>query len=412
MAILWSMSCEFFLLLSQTIVKTIVFIVSAQASYAANIVVTSNLDNGVSCTLRDAITSINNGSVFMGDCVDATSDGLGVEDKITFDLGTDQRVIFIENSELNITKGVRITGSEVGGVEISARGSRFRVINIAADTAVTLDQISVSNGEGGDGGCINISSGASLAFLNGAIERCVALGGADGGGVNVTGGTLVLENSLVRDNVSLSGGGGISALNGSTLEIINSTISGNEATDANVGGGVLVGNSNATFSNVTIANNITFMDSPFGPEPGGDGGGLAAFGATTVRLVNSIIANSVEASDCLAIAPATIVSDSSSIIESGSCSGDANLARSVNPRLRSLRSLDGKLATHLPVRSSPAVNSGDNATCEEKDQNGSDRPRTDENPCDVGAVELEFDSSPDLFIVIPAENGNKAVIAL
>ena len=52
-----------------------------QAAQAANIEVTSNLDDGSNCTLREALTTVNAGADQLNGCV-ITGDALGTNDTI------------------------------------------------------------------------------------------------------------------------------------------------------------------------------------------------------------------------------------------------------------------------------------------------------------------------------------------
>lgn len=384
-------------------------------SYAATISVNSHLDDGSFCTLRDAITSINNGTVFTAGCVDSTSDGLGLDDKIIFDLPNSQRQILLENGELQINKSIIISGSETSAVTVRAAttsGNRFRLFNIDSGSQVTLERLNMQYGliNNDHGGCIKVSNGASLALVFSTVENCNT--NNLGGGVHVDQGTLVVKNSLIRNNQA-NGGGGVSAGDGSNLEIRNSTISGNESPNANVGGGIYVNDSSAAFYNITIANNTTYEDSAFGDECCGIGGGLFASGSSMVNILNSIIADSdARASDCNISGQATITSDSSSIIESGNCTQANTLARKVDPGLFPLRSIENALAAHSLAANARARDSGDNASCEGIDQNGSIRSLNNPDPCDVGAIEAKFNPNDDSFFVIPMKEGGRVIFNL
>jgi hypothetical protein len=70
-----------------------------------------------------------------------------------------------------------------------------------------------------------------------------------------------------------------------------------------------------------------------------------------------------------------------------------------NPILGPLTNNGGTTETHLPQEGSPAIDNGDNATCEETDQRGELRPADSDGDgtavCDIGAVELAADNDVD-----------------
>ena len=75
-----------------------------------------------------------------------------------------------------------------------------------------------------------------------------------GGGVSITGGNLILKNSIIRNNAAL-GGGGLYLDYGSYTEINNCTINGNSASTWN-GGGITV-RSDLILTNSTVAFNTS-----------------------------------------------------------------------------------------------------------------------------------------------------------
>ena len=161
----------------------------------------------------------------------------------------------------------------------------FRLFQIDAGADVTIDGLTITNGNVGSdsgGGIYNLGtltvsnstiSGNSAALYGGGIFNSSFGGSA----------TLTVSNSTLSGN-SASNGGGIYNNNG-TLTITNSTLSGNSASDT--GGGIfndafLGGSATLTITNSTLSGN----------SASGGGGGIenaASRGSATVRVSNSTL---------------------------------------------------------------------------------------------------------------------------
>jgi hypothetical protein len=158
------------------------------------------------------------------------------------------------------------------------------VINNASGESITIDANHLSR-------IFKISSGktATIKGLN-IINGQPALTEAGGGIFNE--GTLNLINSTVSGNSTRSnnGGGGIYSFGG-TLNLINSTVSGNSAHTH--GGGIFPAGATVTIINSTITNNHADSDNSApgltDDVGGGIGGGIYA-GGSTVTVHNSIVA--------------------------------------------------------------------------------------------------------------------------
>ena len=122
---------------------------------------------------------------------------------------------------------------------ISARGA-FRVMSVAAAATVVLNGLAITDGNAGPngygGGVLN-SGTLTLAGTAVAHNRAGA-----GGGVDNSGGSLVVTGSRIQDNSAryFGGGGvqngGLQNLPGSVL-VVSSTITGDRF--GNEGGGIL-----------------------------------------------------------------------------------------------------------------------------------------------------------------------------
>ena len=214
----------------------------AAAGQAVAISVTTTNDGGAG-SLRQAIADASSG------------------DTITFSLPAGS-VISLTSGTLSINKNLTINGPGANQLTITRADSEsgiFVIFRIAGGN-VTLSGVTITNG---------------------SSKTC---GTGTGGGIVITGGTLTLANSTISGNTAGDQwrgnlqqwqhgehhqqhnlgqlrrvqGGGIYSDSSSTVNIINSTISGNSA--VYYGGGIL-NDGSLTVTNSTIAGNFC----PMGP---------------------------------------------------------------------------------------------------------------------------------------------------
>lgn len=303
--------------------------------------------------------------------------------------------------------------------------------------AVTLSDVHVLNNySGGDGGGI-YDPAAPLSIENSIISGNIS-GTGNGGGIygegaltirtttigamvtdsNYTGNsaenggglfetgfhTSTIEQSAINGNSAISGGG----MAGRRLVedvITNTTIAGNTAEDT--GGGITT-NGRVTLVNDTVADNTVGSDSE------GGGAGLNSFatgggGQYNFTLVNTILANNTVSTTPATLANCggtgssqTFVSDGHNLEDGDTCGfAAAGDLPNTDPLLQPLAMNGGLSETMALPMASPAVDTGDNASCPNNDQRDSLRP-ADGNMdgtfiCDIGAFEL-FTPYADLHI--------------
>jgi CSLREA domain-containing protein len=269
-------------------------------------------------------------------------------------------------------------------------GLKTRVLRAAgAGAAVTTSRVSgvtVRNGTGlssapsGTGGAILLAGGI-LELTNVTVSGSTASTGA---GIAVTSGTLRMVGSTVAGNQagnSTGGGigGGISVGSGaSSAELSNSTVSGNSALGGRgpSGGGIFAYGS-LTLNNVTIAGNESV-----------DGGGLnhsSISGQTSTDVIrNTIIAGNTGGA-CGGFQPTIdAFQGDHDLDDDGTCGFTAPSDRpNANPLLGALQNNGGPTDTRALGTGSPAIDTGDPATCLAADQRGTARLGT----CDIGAFE-------------------------
>ncbi len=337
------------------------------STQAATITVTSSLDDGTDCTLREAIANANSDTDNGANGCDA---GSGV-DTIVFDSSLSGSTITLGGTQLDITTDLSIDGdpNSTGApdIEINANGSsRVLLVNAAN---VSLNGLTVAGGSASNGGGIRIIDYASVSLSNSTVSGNTA--NTNGGGILALSSALVsLSNSTVSGNIATNGNGGGIALYGASVSLDNSTVSGNSA---DIGGGISAkSSSSVSLSNSTVSGNSAV-----------NGGGIYAEYFTAVSLSNSVIANST-GGDCSEYASiGGFASNINNHFEDSSCDGIAT----GNPQLGPLRNNGGPTLTHLPLTGSPLINAGDNAAASglSTDQRGLERFIN--LTVDIGAVE-------------------------
>ncbi len=309
--------------------------------------------------------------------------------------------------------GIYVVG--VGGLPFE---NDYRGVLTLNDTSIT------QNVSTGDGGGVYVG-GDGTAFIN----RTTVSGNSatSGGGISfdigycIFGSSLSLTDSTIAQNVATSSGGGLymrgSSCNGaenarisrSTISgnsaaegggiystyqatgIANSTVSGNTATTAS-GGAIVAGNGTTRLNNVTVASNSSAT-----------GGAVKVIPFADLFLSNTIIANSTGSSPANCAAGRVIL-DSGHNLEFPGTTCALNLAsdRHADPLLAPLADNGGPTRTHALLSGSPAIDAGNDATCESGgDQRGA--PRRVGAHCDIGSFEL---GSPPAITTHPV---NRAV---
>lgn len=208
----------------------------------------------------------------------------------------------------------------------------------------------------------NTSVGGGAIHKNGlsqpTIDRCTFLKNSttgNGGGVSLTSASFAqVSNCAFYGNTSAGTGGGAIHVSGvgSTSTIVNCVLSGNKATIAGLGGGVLVTSGSTQILNCTIAGNAAGAVNL--------GGALAKLNGASCAVRNSIlwgnVGNQIQS-------PGDPVIDVQYSIVQGGFAGLANL--SLDPLLVDVAGPDGVVGTlddDLRVFGfSPAIDSGSNA---------------------------------------------------
>src|SRR5205809_3571627 len=118
-----------------------------------------------------------------------------------------------------------------------------RVVEVAS-TGVTIDGVVLTGGAAKNGAGVLVRAGAALELLNSTLAANAATD--QGGGIDNQG-TVTVTGSTIVDNTALKKGGGLN--NAGTAQLTNTTVHGNSSS---AGGGVIsTGTAHLAFVTVT-----------------------------------------------------------------------------------------------------------------------------------------------------------------
>lgn len=301
--------------------------------------------------------------------------------------------------ELDLFRGIELIGAGPTLTIIDANqiDRVFLITDKGTNELVTVKNMTIMNGNVNNGGSgIFISNNASVL-----LENVVIKDNTNGSGIAVSGSTVTIKNSLIKNNYGAAGAGGLMTTAGATVHVINTTISGNTS-DAQGGGVYIISDTDVvTFDFVTIANNMSNFD-----DNGIDhGGGIFSNANASVTISHTIIANNEAkgaaiSEDCTA----SLISSGYNIIGvlAFTCDISGNMTgvqTDVDPLLGSLQVNGLGSETHALLANSPAIDTGATDGCKDyatvdldQDQRGANR-NADGNgngavACDIGAFEV------------------------
>ncbi|MCZ6733432.1 MAG: CSLREA domain-containing protein [Gammaproteobacteria bacterium] len=280
--------------------------------------------------------------------------------------------------DLDITQDVNINGMGANSTIIDG-GDIDRVFHVAPSGGVTvmISDLAIRDGNisGASGG--GIHNGGTLDLRDIALSSNVS--DVNGGAIlNLV--TLTITNSTINGNTASGDGGGI--FNSGNLTLKNSTVTSNTANDE--GGGILNSSSGTfTFNNDTISHNVAAINR---------GGGISNSGTATLR--NTIVANNT-GNNCSGTGTITFSGNNLDSADTCGFTGAGDITNQ-NPLLGNLASNGGPTQTRALSMASPAIDAGNNGTCEMTDQRGVARPSPVGGVCDIGA--FEFTPGVDLAL--------------
>jgi CSLREA domain-containing protein len=222
-------------------------------------------------TLREAVQAANTNQVVN----EAPAGSSTQTDSIQFDPSLTGGTITLGGTQLTISQGLDIHGLGPDRLTISANNAS-RIFNITgASTAVTVDGMRLTSGNASNGGGINTAG--RLTLSEAIIENCQSISYA---AAIYNTGQLSLRSVTLRSNTTTgSSGGTVYDGSGSSLLVINSTVSGNLGA---MGLGIMHQGAALTVINSTISGNTTTSN----------GGGLWVYSGTATIVQSTITGNS------------------------------------------------------------------------------------------------------------------------
>ena len=295
------------------------------------------------------------------------------------------------NYTISLTQNINLTASSIGidnintDVTLRLDGNNFTVdgqditllrpFELDANTTATFQNITIIGGNAASIGA-GILNGGTLIVNNSTIRNNSV--GEDGGGIfNRNNGMLTINNSTIHNNSAGEDGGGID--NRGTLTINNSTVHNNTA---GVDGGGIINRGTLAINNSTIEGNSSAS------------GATGVFNGGTLMISNTIIDNAIAGNDCLAGSNYNLLSNVGSTC--GLIDGvDGNIIGQA-PLLATLQDNGGSTFTQALLPGSPAINAGDPAyPTTGYDQRGVGFDRVTNGRLDIGAYE-----TPNLYYTI------------
>jgi hypothetical protein len=268
----------------------------------------------------------------------------------------------------------------LGGAVYSRGGVEIAGGSIHGNSAVSGEFLA-------NGGGVFTSGDLTTKYTSIANNKAVPVGyiaASSGGGIAVIGyGSIDVLGSTISGNEAQVGAGFHSRTTGSA-EIRNSTISDNKASER-MGGAVFM--HAVKFANSTVTNNsASFADF-----------GVGVYAAETLTSQSSIFGNNFnESGDTALDVHAPLIEGNDNVIVSAS-SPVPDTTIVACPRLRVLADNGGPTPTHAPNSGSPVIDAGNNLDDLALDQRSNGFPRVFGAFADIGAVEWQGEIDDVVF---------------
>jgi CSLREA domain-containing protein len=248
------------------------------------------IDNDGYCTLREAVIAANTNSPsgdVEGECpagVDSQADTIILAEGQTYSLkidGTNEDGavdgdLDIWDNSADIDLIIMVDGGGTATISQDASVDDRVLQNYGATMVIQGLTITGGTTDQNGGGLVNYGT----LYLNSSqVNGNYA---AWGGGINVWGGILIMDDSIVSDNIAENDGGGILAQEGSTVVIQNESLI--EENNSAWGGGISCWDSSLTIDDSVIGNNTA--------ENGGGGLLIHDGGIATIQNGSIVSGNS------------------------------------------------------------------------------------------------------------------------
>ncbi|MEP6945646.1 MAG: Ig-like domain repeat protein [Acidobacteriota bacterium] len=346
----------------------------------------SSASPGSSCTVQVNVTATQNGTNTVS--VDSTRGGVSAP-------ASDTLFTCLSNPIVTLITDTNISGDlRYALANVCAAPNNNVTFNLGvgphtittASMMVVGKDVTITNTLSGTNGpvTVNGNGGAFRIFqvnspVTSAIFRGFTISGGNestlgGGGLLVQSGTVTLNSMLLTGN-SATGtiGGGAQVKDGASLNVYNSTISGN---NAKVAGGISNQSSTLNLLNSTVTNNtaVDFSGGIHNQQV------LVGDPVPVANIKNSIVSGNV--------APINVD------ITPGSYTDQGNNLIGISAGLIGLANNGGLTSTHALSPASAAINAGDNAAATgaglSSDQRGTGFARIADTTVDIGAFEAHY----------------------
>lgn len=251
------------------------------------------------CSLIEAIVNSNDDVATYGDCVSGSGPDTVVLQDGVYALNAVDHVDNGNNGLPAITGAIAIEGNGATVTRVArgvaGPGLQMRIFHVAAGGNLTLNNLTISNGEataGAGGGGIR-NAGGSVTLLDCTVTGNTTYG-ANGGGILNVRGAVWIERSEVSGNQAIGGVGGGVFNDSGNVSIERSEISLNTAINAESAahGGGLASRADRS-STAILAINQSVITSNTVDAPDGSGGGVAAWsvgdGVSVLALNDSLV---------------------------------------------------------------------------------------------------------------------------
>jgi hypothetical protein len=301
--------------------------------------------------------------------------------KAAFETGGDRLFLAFAQTGRVTLSGMKITGGRPGtepGGGVVLAGAKARLANVV----IAGNSTEEGAGEGKGGGVYSVATDLEIARSTIRDNQ-----GTVGGGIDIpasigTPRTTILA-STIAGNTAYEGGGievdgaNTGFANPPLVEIINSTVTGNQA-DGNGGGVSSVAGGAVLMGSSTIVNNRA---NAFDSGAGGNGGGLFVSSPATFRLDDSILADNAVGSSgghpqCSGTFPG-----GGNVVEPQNGGCGAVYLYVEDAKIGPLQNNGGPTKTFALLPGSPALRHA--LSCPKRDQRGVIRP----SRCDAGSFE-------------------------
>jgi len=290
------------------------------------------------CELDEAIIMVND---FPNDERFGCQRNGGGPDVIAFKNGL-QGAVALEAPLPVIERTLTIRGTGADRLRIDG-GQLHQVLTVGPGVTFALEAITLQDGAapGGNGGALLLQSGAQATLRDCRITGSAA---GNGGGIAVDGATLRAERCLIDGNGATIQGGGVWSRGGS-VELVDTTVSGNTADD---GGGLAAvdagGPGTTALYSVTLADN------------GASAGGNAfVSGGSEITARHTVLASPAAGDDC----DGPLTSLDWNLADDASCGLlGAHDQEGVAAGLAALADNGGPTATHALQAGSAAIDAG------------------------------------------------------